>query len=182
MIFHSFAESSGLPVPFGSLEIPGGPVSPSRDALERAEIEFTDAQLRIGHCTQHLRNRNLAVGGIAHRQDLPGHASKIFDGIEKYPEFARFIIWYQLEGSGTPNPALVETTAKKIATKIAGIRAAQAAGIVTSKFEPIELLGLVLQLASSRSDGTPEFVARAPTYSRTKRRQLFVDAVTAFVE
>lgn len=114
--------------------------------------------------------------------DLPGYAGKIFDGLEKYPEIARFITWYQLEGSVSANPALAETTAEKTATKIAGIRAAQAAGIVTRNFEPIELLGLVLQLASIWSSGTPEFIALASTYSRAKRRQLVVDAVTALTE
>jgi AcrR family transcriptional regulator len=114
--------------------------------------------------------------------DLPGYAGKVFDGYEKYPEIARFITWYQLEGSGVVSSSISEAAARKSEAKIAAVRAAQDAGTLTSKFEPIELLGLVLQVAGIWSSGTPEFVALAGTYSRERRRQLVVDAVAALID
>ena len=110
-------------------------------------------------------------------RDLPGYATRLFDWFAAHPEVLRLATWYQLEyGSSRLPPA---AALKATEHKIAAIRAAQAAGFVTSRFAPEALLALVLKLATTGAKDAPE--AMLTSASAQTVRQAIADAVARLV-
>ena len=110
--------------------------------------------------------------------DLPGYAGRLFDAYEDQPEVARFLGWQRLEGGPVPhNPIASASTAHKIEL----IADAQRRGTVPGHFDPVELLGLVIQLAAVWNAATPQFSGKLGRFSRVQRRQLVTDSVAALL-
>jgi hypothetical protein len=65
--------------------------------------------------------------------------------------------------------------------KVAAIANAQADGLIPDRFAPVELLGLVVHLASMWSSLTPEFAELTADHDREGRRRVVVDAVAALL-
>jgi AcrR family transcriptional regulator len=110
--------------------------------------------------------------------DLPGYAGRLFDRFADNPLMARLASWYRLEGGGY---ALVDTVVASTRDKVAAITKAQEEGLVTARFEPVELLALVVNLATLWSSIGPELVALTEGIPRERRRQVVVDAVAALL-
>jgi AcrR family transcriptional regulator len=111
--------------------------------------------------------------------DLPGYAAGLFDRYEADADIARLATWYRLERSATRPPHALRSAAAR--EKVARIRAAQAAGTLSSTFTPDDLLALVTTIAAmwTRADATDH--GPAQRRSRPHRRQVVVDAVQALL-
>jgi AcrR family transcriptional regulator len=111
--------------------------------------------------------------------DLPGYAGRLFDGYDAYPAVARLVTWYRLErADGGPSFA---TAVASNQDKIAKIARAQKDGLLPSRYPAAELLALVLHIAAFWTAITPDFEALAGRTSRTHRRQVVIDTVTALL-
>ena len=109
--------------------------------------------------------------------DLPGTAAALFDDFERHPELARLVSWYRLEATDAAMPELEAANR----TKIEAIARAQADGVVTDRFPPVILLGLVLMIASSWSDLPAGFEAITLDHTAAERRDYVVEAVARLV-
>lgn len=112
-------------------------------------------------------------------EDLPDSAGRIFDQLEASPQLARLVTWYRLERSvdDAPIQAILDVNARKIA----GIRAGQRAGRITTALTPDVLLGLVIGIASTWASIPPEFTPTARNNTRSKRRAAVVEAVRRLI-
>lgn len=109
--------------------------------------------------------------------DLPGYAGRLFDHHARHPEAARLSAWYRLERADTGRGS--QAIADSAKEKVAAIRAAQEAGTVPDRFEPEQLLTMVLSLASMWTAQTAQTAQPlAPTSAdETHRRRTVVEAV-----
>src|SRR5450755_2066649 len=85
---------------------------------------------------------------------------------------------------GGPSFATATATATAAASnkdKIARIARAQKDGLLPSRYPAAELLALVLHIAAFWTAITPDFEALAGRTSRTHRRQVVIDTVTALL-
>jgi AcrR family transcriptional regulator len=105
--------------------------------------------------------------------DLPEYAARLFDGFEAHPERARLATWYRLEHGTEP----LDVVLAGMREKAAAIEQAQRAGVLPTRYEPIELLTLVLTLSTMWASVTPDLARLTKRFSRAKRRQLVIDAV-----
>lgn len=89
--------------------------------------------------------------------DLPAYAGKLFDGYRRHPDVLRLAAWRQLEREPTdgPHPA----TLRSMTHKVEEIRHAQARGVVSDRFPPDHLLGLILSMASVGAPASAEAAA-----------------------
>jgi AcrR family transcriptional regulator len=106
--------------------------------------------------------------------DLPEYAARLFDSFEAHPERARLATWYRLEHGAEPIDAVLAS----MKDKSAKIEQAQRAGMLPDRYEAIELLTLILNLSTMWASVTPDLARMTRRYSRAKRRQLVIDAVT----
>jgi AcrR family transcriptional regulator len=110
--------------------------------------------------------------------DLPGYAGRLFDAYEDHPEVTRFLAWQRLEGGvAAASDALAASTGRKVEL----IADAQKRGTVPERFDPAELLGLVIQLAAVWNAATPQFSGMLGEFSRAQRRQLVTQSVEALL-
>jgi AcrR family transcriptional regulator len=111
--------------------------------------------------------------------DLPEYAGRLFDRYQRNPEVQRLATWHRLERAGGNEPiaAIVASNAAKVKT----IAEAQRAGLLSTRFEPAVLLGLILTLSSTWSSMTPEYTGLVRRVSIAKRRRTIVDAVAALL-
>lgn len=110
--------------------------------------------------------------------DLPGYAGTLFDAYEDHPEVTRFLSWQRLEGGPVPNTDLIAASTR---SKIALITDAQKRGTVPARFDPAELLGLIIQLAAVWNAATPQFSGLLGNFSRAQRRTLVTESVEALL-
>ncbi|MFC4035964.1 TetR family transcriptional regulator [Streptomyces polygonati] len=86
-------------------------------------------------------------------RDLPGYAGALFDFYRAHPALIRLARWQALERpDAAPLAGARETTLRKLRE----LASAQAEGLVDAGMPPEALLTLVLSLAGSWSDGSPE--------------------------
>jgi len=85
--------------------------------------------------------------------DLPGYATRLFDFHVAHPEVLRLTRWAELE---QPDAAVSAASAASVTEKLAAIKAAQAAGTVSSRRDADEILALVLRLSGLGTPGSPE--------------------------
>jgi AcrR family transcriptional regulator len=111
--------------------------------------------------------------------DLPEYAARLFDRYEDAPQVQQLASWYRLEKSGTDH--IHAASRKSMQDKIAALKAAQAAGTLSTKFTPVDLLGLLLSVSSMWATNTPEFLGLANDHSRAARREVVKSAVTALI-
>jgi AcrR family transcriptional regulator len=105
--------------------------------------------------------------------DLPGYAGRLFDRYEENPETLRLATWYRLE---RPESARLQPVVSANEAKLAKLATAQRAGTLPNHYKPVELLVLVLSIASAWTSLTPEIGRTAPV-QRAHRRHTVVDAV-----
>jgi AcrR family transcriptional regulator len=78
--------------------------------------------------------------------DVPRYVGELFDFYAVHPEMLRLVAWGRLE----PNKALAgmgPAGEASLKAKLAAITAAQADGVLDDAFEPIDVLGLLVQLS-----------------------------------
>jgi len=85
--------------------------------------------------------------------DLPGYAGALFDYYRAHPHLLRLARWRSLEQPGA-QPLRLAVEATK--AKLEALAKAQADGAVDAGLPPHVLLTLVLGLAATWSDGSPE--------------------------
>src|SRR5258708_31150416 len=109
--------------------------------------------------------------------DLPEYAGRLFDRYQRHPEIQRLATWYRLERADGNDP--IEAIVASNTAKVKAIAGAQRAGLLTTRFEPAVLLGLVLTLSGTWSSMTPEYTGLVRRLSVAKRRQPRGDAGAA---
>jgi AcrR family transcriptional regulator len=98
--------------------------------------------------------------------NLPEYAARLHDRYREHPEVLRIATWYSLErGDGEPHPSAARSSKKKVAA----IREAQAAGVITKAISAEELLTLVLSLSRSGHIYSPECVNSERAHESTRR-------------
>ncbi|MFE6818249.1 TetR family transcriptional regulator [Streptomyces sp. NPDC057677] len=109
--------------------------------------------------------------------DLPGYAGILFDHFTAHPDHYRLITWGRLELAASADAAdLMQAT---ISRKLDQLRDAQRAGLLDPGWEPVDVLALINQIATTWV-GQPEIAAAAaPQADGTSaaRRAALVTAV-----
>ena len=82
--------------------------------------------------------------------DLPGYAGNLFDWYSRHPEILRLISWMQLEGGDIRKMTAASTAASE--NKVAKVREAQRAGVVSSVMPAEHLLSLIMRLSTVQLD------------------------------
>jgi len=106
--------------------------------------------------------------------DMAGWAVRVYDGNLRSPDLVRLLAWARLER----RPAGFILTGFNPEQKIAAVARAQAAGRLRPG-DPVELLTLVVGMASAWSPATGIYVATAdePAADHARRRALLRDCV-----
>ncbi|QDY78006.1 TetR family transcriptional regulator [Streptomyces qinzhouensis] len=109
--------------------------------------------------------------------DLPGYAGRLFDHFTEHPEHFRMIAWGRLEMS---EAAAGEPTRAAGARKTEQLRHAQAAGHLDPAWDPVDVLALVGQIATTWTAQT-EMADVATRHARdttlAARRTAVIEAV-----
>jgi len=111
--------------------------------------------------------------------DLPGYAGRLFDSFEQQPDLRRIATWRRLE-RGAPHPQLDHLVENNRAD-VASIAQAQKDGHLSSHFQAVELLTMVLTLAAMWMSQTPELTQALQQVSPARRREVVIDAVEAIL-
>ncbi len=113
--------------------------------------------------------------------DLPGYAGRLFDHFTiTRPDHHRLITWGRLELAGTADPAGADQVQETVARKIDQLREAQRAGHIDPSWDPVDVLALVNQLATTWAAQTEigaVAAEQAADPSVTARRAAVVAAV-----
>ena len=111
--------------------------------------------------------------------DLAGYAGRLFDRNLSHPQALRLAIWHALERGGTA--ALPPAVIAANQAKIEAIAAAQAAGRISARFPPEELMVLITGMSIL---GSPDLAMLEPNSrdKRDQRRRAITDAVRALTE
>ncbi|WBB69064.1 TetR family transcriptional regulator [Micromonospora sp. WMMD812] len=107
--------------------------------------------------------------------DLPAYAGRLFDRYEDDPRVARLAIWYRLERADPPKR--IDALSSAIEDELTQIRRAQAAGLLPSVRQPVDLLNLVLHMSFLWAFVFPELESQVAKTSRSHRRRVVTDAV-----
>ncbi|WP_128375174.1 TetR family transcriptional regulator [Streptomyces cavernae] len=111
--------------------------------------------------------------------DLPGYAGRIHDYFTAHPEQHRLVAWGQLE-LGPDDTADDDPICQAMAHKTEQLRAAQEAGQLAPDWDPVDVLVLVNQIATSWAN-QPHLTAGIPPQERaaylSSRRAAVVAAV-----
>jgi AcrR family transcriptional regulator len=86
--------------------------------------------------------------------NLPAYAAALFDFYVAHPHLFRLATWHSLERPGELQALTVAVEASE--SKLKALAAAQAAGKVYAGLPPQDLLSMVLSLAATWAEGTPE--------------------------
>ncbi|MDI5973237.1 TetR family transcriptional regulator [Streptomyces sp. SL13] len=105
--------------------------------------------------------------------DLPAYAGRLFDRFEDDPAALRLSTWYRLE---RPQGMNLEAVVTLNEVRLDRLRQAQRAGLLTTHFDPVQLLTLIQAVATSWATTNPEFSATTST-SRAYRRRTVIAAV-----
>jgi len=107
--------------------------------------------------------------------DLPEYAGRLYDGYLRHPELTRIASWYRLERAETAEPLQSILAANQ--SKIDAIAKAQADGVLPDRFDPADLLALVLTVAQMWTAMTPEYHDLVRKESVAHRRKVITDTV-----
>lgn len=121
-----------------------------------------------------------ATGETLDPLDLAEYAGRLFDRYEQDAEIQRPATWYRLERSNAESPLDLILASNK--HEVESIAKAQADGTIPAHYEPIVLLGLLLQLASLWAGMTPEYALLVSRTSAAERRKVITDAVAALLK
>ncbi|MFF0551578.1 TetR family transcriptional regulator [Streptomyces sp. NPDC004311] len=111
--------------------------------------------------------------------DLPGYAGILFDHFTARPDHYRLITWGRLELADA-EPDTTDPLRATITRKIEQLRDAQRTGLLDPGWDPVDVLALLNQMATTWA-GQPEIAAaaaeQATDTSTAARRAALVDAV-----
>ncbi|MGP4048425.1 TetR family transcriptional regulator [Streptomyces sp. 2A115] len=152
----------------------------ARTSKERVYAHFRGKEALYGH----VAAKELAELAEATRMDpadLPGYAGRLFDHFTARPDHHRLISWGRLELAGS---AVADTgadpTRAAIARKLDQLRQAQQAGQLDPAWDPVHVLALVNQIATTWA-AQPEMgtaaAEQAADTSTAARREAVVSAV-----
>lgn len=149
----------------------------ARTSKERVYAYFRSKEALYAHVAE----RELAALAEATQMDpadLPGYAGILFDHFTARPDHYRLITWGRLEltESATNPTGPLQAT---IARKLDQLRDAQRAGLLDPNWDPVDVLALINQIATTWA-GQPEIGAaadQAATPSAAARRAALVTAV-----
>jgi len=100
----------------------------------------------------HVMSRELAVIAEATHldaADLPGYAGRLFDYFTANTDHFRLIAWGRLEFEVPRTLAKDDPTEKVVRRKLDQIREAQRGGYIDPTWEPVDVLALVTQIATT---------------------------------
>ncbi|QKW25312.1 TetR family transcriptional regulator [Streptomyces seoulensis] len=118
------------------------------------------------------------IGNLPHDvEDLPGVAVHLSDLYAEHPELPRLITWQRLESGDEPNAYAVAD----VRARSAAIAEAQAAGLVSTRFDSRVLLALLIHIAMLWEAANPEVLAVAGLPDRAERREVVRRVVEALV-
>lgn len=108
--------------------------------------------------------------------DLPGYAGDLFEYYQHHEHVLRLSVWASLERPETAATIEVQSATD---AKIAALRDAQAAGIVSKLLPPAELLALIVQLSLAGTAGSPSLSTDMDRSRRRTSIELAVEAISA---
>ncbi|MFE2724267.1 TetR/AcrR family transcriptional regulator [Kitasatospora sp. NPDC059327] len=120
----------------------------------------------------------IVVGVPLDVDDLPGFAAGLSDLYAEHPEIPRIVTWQRLEHGD----ALNELGISEVRARSAAIAAAQARGLVSTRFEPQVLFALLVHVAMLWAAANPEVLAVADLADRARRREMIRRVAAALVE
>ncbi|MDX2542243.1 TetR family transcriptional regulator [Streptomyces sp. WI04-05B] len=132
----------------------------ARTSKERVYAYFSSKEALYHHITEH-ETAALIEATRMDPTDLPGYAGILFDHFTAHPDHYRLITWGRLEladgeaDSDTADPMLTTITGK-----VEQLRDAQRAGLLDPAWDPVDVLALINQIATTWA-GQPEIGAAA---------------------
>jgi AcrR family transcriptional regulator len=101
---------------------------------------------------EHIAEREMqAVADATHldAEDLPAYAGRVFEYFSLHPESFRLISWGRLEVPLASHPLPDNPSHRSTLAKIEKIREAQRAGRLDTRWEPLDVLAIVNQIATA---------------------------------
>lgn len=149
----------------------------ARTSKERVYAYFRSKEALYGHVAEQELTALIEATQLD-TADLPGYAGILFDHFTARPDHYRLITWGRLEL--TDDAEAAEPLQAVIAGKIDQLREAQHAGLLDPSWDPVDVLALINQIATTWA-GQPE-IAAAATHLATDtsihaRRTALVTAV-----
>ncbi|MFJ9019749.1 TetR family transcriptional regulator [Streptomyces sp. NPDC102259] len=128
----------------------------ARTSKERVYAYFSSKEALYHHITGH-ETAALIEATRMDPADLPGYAGILFDHFTAHPDHYRLITWGRLElaDGDTVHPMLATITGK-----VEQLRDAQRAGLIDPAWDPVDVLALINQIATTWA-GQPEIGAAA---------------------
>ncbi|MFF3013728.1 TetR family transcriptional regulator [Streptomyces sp. NPDC057939] len=133
----------------------------ARTSKERVYAYFSSKEALYRHIAEH-ETAVLVEATRMDPADLPGYAGILFDHFTAHPDHYRLITWGRLE-LAADDAAESETVSPLPATitgKVEQLRDAQRAGLIDPVWDPVDVLGLINQMATTWA-GQPEIGAAA---------------------
>jgi len=152
----------------------------ARTSKERVYAYFRSKEALYAHVSL-LELARVAEATPMDPADLPGYAGRLYDHFTiTRPDHHRLITWGRLELAGTAAPAGADTVRDTVAGKIEQLREAQRAGRLDAAWDPVDVLALVNQIATTWAAQTEIGAAaaeQAADPSLAARRAAVVTAV-----
>ncbi|WP_328750267.1 TetR family transcriptional regulator [Streptomyces sp. NBC_00285] len=132
----------------------------ARTSKERVYAYFSSKEALYRHIAEH-ETAALIEATRMDPADLPGYAGILFDHFTAHPDHYRLITWGRLELSdGEAASDTVDPMLATITGKVEQLREAQRAGLIDPAWDPVDVLALINQIATTWS-GQPEIGAAA---------------------
>lgn len=156
----------------------------ARTSKERVYAYFSSKEALYHHIAGH-ETAALIEATRMDPADLPGYAGILFDHFTAHPDHYRLITWGRLElAEGEADSEADSDTVDPLRTTITGkveqLRDAQRAGLIDPAWDPVDVLALINQIATTWA-GQPEIGAVAAELaadtSAGARRAALVTAV-----
>ena len=121
----------------------------ARTSKERVYAHFRGKEVLYAHVFL-LELARVAEATPMDPADLPGYAGRLYDHFTiARPDHHRLITWGRLELAGTTAQSCADTVRDTLAGKIDQLREAQRAGQLDPAWDPVDVLALVNQIATT---------------------------------
>ncbi|WP_181801117.1 TetR family transcriptional regulator [Streptomyces shenzhenensis] len=121
----------------------------ARTSKERVYAYFRSKEALYAHVSL-LELARVAEATPMDPADLPGYAGRLYDHFTiTRPDHHRLITWGRLELAGTATASGADTVRDTVAGKIGQLREAQRAGQLDPAWDPVDVLALVNQIATT---------------------------------
>ncbi|MGY1503147.1 TetR family transcriptional regulator [Streptomyces sp. QTS52] len=152
----------------------------ARTSKERVYAYFSSKEALYHHIAEN-QTAALIEATRMDPADLPGYAGILFDHFTAHPDHYRLITWGRLElADGEADSETVDPMLTTITGKVEQLRDAQRAGLIDPAWDPVDVLALINQIATTWA-GQPEIGAAAATLAADTsvgaRRAALVTAV-----